>query len=87
MISSATAQEAKDTTNCIQVLSNTYPECQNELIHFSQQLVHHSVKFTVFGMFTIDNAFLFNIIRTFVSYLLVVVQLQLSFNRTSKLEQ
>ncbi|XP_062542153.1 putative gustatory receptor 28a [Armigeres subalbatus] len=47
---------------------------------FLIQLMHHPIKFTAFGMFTLDYSILFSIITSTTSYLIILIQFELADN-------
>ncbi|XP_058818810.1 putative gustatory receptor 28b [Topomyia yanbarensis] len=52
---------------------------------FLIQLIHQPVKFTAFGMFTMGYTVLFSIITSVTSYLIIMIQFELTDNCTAKI--
>ncbi|XP_072752847.1 putative gustatory receptor 28a [Anoplolepis gracilipes] len=56
-------------------------EAKSELKEFSLQILHRKIRFTANGYFTLDNSFLYSLIGTVVTYLVILVQFQMGSSR------
>nr|XP_018899658.1 PREDICTED: putative gustatory receptor 28b [Bemisia tabaci] len=77
--------EANSTARIIHqlLLSNVSDKVKNELQLFSLQLIHEKVNFTACGFFPLDLSVLFNTISSVVTYLIILIQLQISTQESS----
>ncbi|XP_070164526.1 putative gustatory receptor 28a [Polyergus mexicanus] len=57
-------------------------EAKSELKQFSLQILHRKIRFTANGYFTLDNSFLYSLIGTVVTYLVILVQFQMGSSRS-----
>ncbi|XP_012055800.1 PREDICTED: putative gustatory receptor 2a [Atta cephalotes] len=72
--------EIKTTGNIVHDLLNCAigKETKTELKKFSLQLLHRKIQFTANGYFILDNTFLHSLIGTMVTYLVILVQFQMT---------
>ncbi|XP_021920102.1 putative gustatory receptor 28a isoform X3 [Zootermopsis nevadensis] len=77
----STAREANRTAVLVhKLLSKTRdPGVKEELQLFSLQLLHRKVQFTACGFFPLDFTLLYSIIGAVTTYLVILIQFQLSF--------
>ncbi|CAH0393555.1 unnamed protein product [Bemisia tabaci] len=82
---SAVCMQANSTARIIHqlLLSNVRDKVKNELQLFSLQLIHEKVNFTACGFFPLDLSVLFNTISSVVTYLIILIQLQISTQESS----
>ncbi|GAB1864406.1 Gustatory receptor [Camponotus japonicus] len=59
-------------------------EARSELKQFSLQILHRKIRFTANGYFTLDNSFLYSLIGTVVTYLVILVQFQMGSSRSQR---
>ncbi|KAL6443178.1 hypothetical protein ACFW04_002841 [Cataglyphis niger] len=57
-------------------------EAKSELKQFSLQILHRKIRFTANGYFTLDNSFIYSLIGTVVTYLVILVQFQMGSTRS-----
>ncbi|KAJ9599139.1 hypothetical protein L9F63_010407, partial [Diploptera punctata] len=79
---SSTSYEANRTAILVHKLLNKTedPEVREELQLFSLQLLHRKVQFTACGFFPLDFTLLYSIIGAVTTYLVILIQFQLTFN-------
>ncbi|XP_018060102.1 PREDICTED: putative gustatory receptor 28a [Atta colombica] len=72
--------EIKTTGNIVHDLLNCAigKETKTELKKFSLQLLHRKIQFTANGYFILDNTFLHSLIGTMMTYLVILVQFQMT---------
>nr|QHN69202.1 gustatory receptor 4 [Sirex noctilio] len=75
-----TKNEARYTSSLLYKFSmkSKLQDLRNEVIHFSLQLIHENVTFTACGFFDIDFRMLCSIIGTVTTYLVILIQMDLS---------
>ncbi|KYM88346.1 Putative gustatory receptor 28b [Atta colombica] len=73
-------QMIKTTGNIVHDLLNCAigKETKTELKKFSLQLLHRKIQFTANGYFILDNTFLHSLIGTMMTYLVILVQFQMT---------
>ncbi|KAF5292299.1 hypothetical protein FQA39_LY03333 [Lamprigera yunnana] len=73
-----TSLHAKFTSTVVHklLLKTIHSEVKNKLINFSNQLMFRDVKFTIWGMFTMDATLLFTMITAAASYITIMIQFQ-----------
>ncbi|XP_069677283.1 putative gustatory receptor 28b [Periplaneta americana] len=59
------------------------PEVREELQLFSLQLLHRKVQFTACGFFPLDFTLLYSIVGAVTTYLVILIQFQISFSSTT----
>ncbi|XP_029658596.1 putative gustatory receptor 28a isoform X1 [Formica exsecta] len=76
--------EMEKTGNIVHnILSCTIgKEAKSELKQFSLEILHRKIRFTANGYFTLDNSFLYSLIGTVVTYLVILVQFQMGSSRS-----
>ncbi|XP_058056706.1 putative gustatory receptor 28a [Anopheles bellator] len=57
-------------------------ELATKLMHLSQQMVHRRVRFTACGLFSLDFTLIFTLVGAATTYLVILVQYQLSMDDT-----
>ncbi|XP_039282307.1 putative gustatory receptor 28b isoform X2 [Nilaparvata lugens] len=79
-ICSATSKEASFTGILVHGLLNSdlQPRMRKELMIFSQQILHQKITFTAAGFFVIDFTLINNVIGAVTTYLVILIQFQLS---------
>ncbi|XP_018060104.1 PREDICTED: putative gustatory receptor 28a [Atta colombica] len=76
--------EMKKTGNIVHNLLNcTIGKETKAELKFSLQLLHRKIQFTANGYFTLDNTFLYSLIGTVITYLVILVQFQMGSSRSS----
>ncbi|KYM88347.1 Putative gustatory receptor 28b [Atta colombica] len=74
----------KKTGNIVHNLLNcTIGKETKAELKFSLQLLHRKIQFTANGYFTLDNTFLYSLIGTVITYLVILVQFQMGSSRSS----
>ncbi|XP_039282308.1 putative gustatory receptor 28a isoform X3 [Nilaparvata lugens] len=58
--------------------SDLQPRMRKELMIFSQQILHQKITFTAAGFFVIDFTLINNVIGAVTTYLVILIQFQLS---------
>ncbi|KAF7988494.1 hypothetical protein HCN44_001067 [Aphidius gifuensis] len=76
--------EMKATSGIVYIIlaqSTVFDKIQNELNAFGLELLHKKISFSAYGIFSLDNQLLQSISGTVVTYLVILIQFQMSLKK------